>query len=80
MLSCGGKNIISFLLRLPESVEKAVYTVGRLIFEDFDAAFHLWTRNDCQASEQAMEWDHGANMTVLTSILDDLANAPTGWT
>lgn len=29
-------------LGLPESVEKAVYAVGRLIFEDFDAAFHLW--------------------------------------
>lgn len=41
----GVKLQIDFNMSLPESVEEAFYTVRRLIFEDFDAAFHLWTRN-----------------------------------
>lgn len=41
----GGKTQFDFNMSLPESVEKAFYAVRRLIFEDFDAAFHLWTRN-----------------------------------
>lgn len=26
----------------PESIEKSFHTAGRLVFQDFDAAFHLW--------------------------------------
>lgn len=66
----------------PESIEEAFYTVGRLIFEDLNAAFHLLRRQrllllSCICSCEA----RGATaMAVLTSILDDFAKAPTGCT
>lgn len=80
LLSCRGKTQFDRSMISPESVEKAFNAVRWLIFEDFDAAFHLWTRNRLLAVKQALKCDGGANMVVLTSILDDLAKAPTGWT
>lgn len=44
----------------PESVKKAFYAVRRLIFEDFDAAFHLRTGNRTLVSERAVKRGGGA--------------------
>lgn len=42
----------------PESVEKSFYAVGGLVFQDFDAAFHLWGASKPLAL--ADRWDGGA--------------------
>lgn len=68
-----------FNMSSPESVEKAFDAVWRLILEDFDAAFHLWKRTRLLALRSQLG-DSKSDATVLTSILDDFAKAPTGWT
>lgn len=69
---------LAFTASSPESVEKSFYAVGGLVFEHFDAAFHLWAANKPLAL--ADRGDGGPGAAALTSILDDLAKAPTGWT
>lgn len=66
----------------PESVEKSLHAAGRLVFQDFDAAFHLLGRGkkkQLALANQALP-DGVPGAAALTSILEDLAKAPTGWT
>lgn len=43
----------------PESVEKSFYAVGRLVFEDFDAAFHLSGGSTASVSTNGGGWGGG---------------------
>lgn len=67
-------------MSLPESVEEAFDTVRRLIFEDFNAAFHLQTGDTWLASCRRLRGQISRCDCTLTSILDDFAKAPTGCT
>jgi len=56
-LGCTGGTPVEFHASWPESVEKAFHAVRGLIFEDFDAAFHLWRkRHTVSFKEQAEKW------------------------
>lgn len=73
----------------PESVEEAFHAAGGLLLQHLDAAFHL--RRGGTGGREGDCWSHtntlgsgegwrGGRGSVLTSILDDFAKAPTGCT